>query len=178
MSATQQAIDRYAIEFRAVLGALGAIQLINGLWALLAPTSFYDDFPFGRGWVALLPAYNEHLMRDVGELFLASAVVVLAAAIYLEGRLVVTAIVSYLTWAIPHTIYHFFNLEPYGSADAVGNVIVLALTLLLPLWLLWRLAAGGAFRSRRQPAPQPGPPGRDAEPRREPPAQRRAGSGS
>ena len=55
MSDAQRAIDRYAIEFRAVLGALGAIQVVDGIWALFAPSSFYGDFPFGRGWVAALP---------------------------------------------------------------------------------------------------------------------------
>ena len=69
--------------FRAVLGVLGAVQLIDGLYALLAPRSFYEDFPFGRGWVEALPAYNEHLVRDVGALFLATAVVLLAAAWFL-----------------------------------------------------------------------------------------------
>ena len=144
MSATQHAIDRHAIEFRAVLGALGAIQFVNGVWALFAPTSFYDEFPFGRGWVAALPAYNEHLTRDVGELFLATAVILFAAAIYLERRLVATAIVSYLAWALPHAIYHYFNLEPYRDADAIGNGIALALTVLLPLWLLWRMRPAAA----------------------------------
>ena len=104
MSDAQRAIDRYAIEFRAVLGALGAIQVINGIWALFAPSSFYGDFPFGRGWVAALPAYNEHLTRDVGELFLATGLVLLVAAYYLERRLVVTAICSYLVWSLPHAI--------------------------------------------------------------------------
>jgi hypothetical protein len=139
MSDTQQAIDRHAIEFRAVLVALGTIQVIDGLWALFAPTSFYDDFPFGRGWVEALPAYNEHLMRDVGELFLATGFVLLVAAYYLERRLVVTAICSYLLFAVPHAIYHFFNLEPYDNVDAIGNAVTLALTVLLPLWLLWRV---------------------------------------
>jgi hypothetical protein len=139
MSEAQQAIDRHAIEFRAVLGALGAIQVIDGLWALFAPTSFYDDFPLGRGWVQALPAYNEHLMRDVGELFLATGFVLLVAAFYLERRLVWTAIVSYLLFSVPHTIYHSFNLGPYGTGDAIGNTVTLALSVLLPLWLLWRM---------------------------------------
>ena len=34
--------------------------------------SFYEDFPLGRGWVEALPAYSEHLVRDVGGLFLAT----------------------------------------------------------------------------------------------------------
>jgi hypothetical protein len=142
MSDSQQAIDRHAIEFRAVLGALGAIQVIDGLWALFAPTSFYDDFPFGRGWVEALPAYNEHLMRDVGELFVATGFVLLVASFYLERRLVVTAICSYLLFSVPHAIYHFFNLEPYGNVDAIGNVVALGLSVLLPLWLLWRMRPG------------------------------------
>jgi hypothetical protein len=142
MTDSQAAIDRYAIEFRAVLGALGAIQLVNGVWALFAPSSFYGDFPFGRGWVAALPAYNEHLMRDVGELFLATGLVLVLAAFWLERRLVLTAIWSYLLWAVPHAIYHFFNLEPYGTGDAIGNVIALSLTVLLPIWLLYRMRTG------------------------------------
>ena len=31
--------------FRAVMGGLGLVQTVNGLWALFAPRSFYDDFP-------------------------------------------------------------------------------------------------------------------------------------
>ena len=98
------------------------------VWALFAPSSFYGDFPFGRGWVAALPAYNEHLTRDVGELFLAIGLVLLVAAYYLERRLVVTAICSYLVWSVPHAIYHAFHLDAYGTADAIGNVVTLALT--------------------------------------------------
>jgi hypothetical protein len=151
MSDSQAAIDRYAIEFRAVLGALGAIQLVNGLWALFAPSSFYGDFPFGRGWVAALPAYNEHLMRDVGELFLATGLVLVLAAFWLERRLVLTAIWSYLLWSVPHAIYHFFNLEPYGTGDAIGNVVALSLTVLLPLWLLYRMGTGFASHESSEP---------------------------
>jgi hypothetical protein len=153
MSDSQAVIDRYAIEFRAVLGALGAIQLVNGVWALFAPSSFYGDFPFGRGWVAALPAYNEHLMRDVGELFLATGLVLALAAFWLERRLVLTAIWSYLLWSVPHAIYHFFNLEPYGTGDTIGNVVALSLTVLLPLWLLYRMRTSlRAMSPRSRPA--------------------------
>jgi hypothetical protein len=151
MSDAQRAIDRYATEFRVVLGALGAIQVVNGIWALFAPSSFYGDFPFGRGWVAALPAYNEHLTRDVGELFLATGLVLLVAAYYLERRLVITAICSYLLWSVPHLIYHLFNLDPYGSADKVGNVVTLALTVLLPAWLLFRAFTGSENVEASQP---------------------------
>lgn len=121
---------------RAILAALAAIQAADGLYALLAPRSFYDDFPLGRGWVEALPAYSEHLVRDVGGLFLATAIVLAAAAIWLERRLVLVALVSFLAFSIPHTTYHLLNLGPYGTFDAVANVIALGFMVVGPLVIL------------------------------------------
>ena len=126
-------------EFRVVLYALGAVQLLNGLWIEISPTSFYEDFPLGRGWVEALPAYNEHLLRDVGGLFLATGLVLVVAGAWLERRVVALALVSYLLFSIPHTIYHLLNLEPYATGDAIGNAVTLVATVALPVYLLWRL---------------------------------------
>jgi hypothetical protein len=137
-------IDRRRLEFRVVLYVLGGIQLLNGIWITLSPTSFYDDFPLGRGWVEALPAYNEHLMRDVGGLFMATGLVLVVAGLWLERRVVMLALGSYLLFAIPHTIYHLLNLEPYGTGDAIGNVIALGATVVLPVYLLLLLVREGA----------------------------------
>ena len=145
-------IDRRRLEFRVVLYVLGGIQLLNGIWITLSPTSFYDDFPLGRGWVEALPSYNEHLMRDVGGLFMATGLVLVVAGLWLERRVVMLALGSYLLFAIPHTIYHLLNLEPYGTGDAIGNVIALGATVVLPVYLLVLLAREGAAT----PSP-PGP---------------------
>src|SRR3712207_2072212 len=52
---------------RAGLLLLASAPLVVGMWALLVPHSFYDDFPLpGRNWVSTLGPYNEHLVRDVG----------------------------------------------------------------------------------------------------------------
>ncbi len=131
---------RHRTAIRIVLGALGLIQLTDGLYALFAPRSFYEDFPLGRGWVEALPAYNEHLVRDVGGLFLATALVLFAAAWFLERRLVIIACASFLLFAVPHTIYHFLNLGPYDTGDAIANALALAATVLLPLWVLFELS--------------------------------------
>jgi hypothetical protein len=49
--------NRGAIRF--LLFALGIPQALIGLWALLAPSSFYDDFPAGTdGWVNVLGPYD------------------------------------------------------------------------------------------------------------------------
>ena len=121
---------------RLVLGILAAVQATDGLYALFAPRSFYDDFPAGRGWVEALPAYSEHLVRDVGALFLATAVILAAAAIWLERRLVLVALVSFLVFSVPHTIYHLFNLDGISTGDAIAEAVLLVLTVLAPLALL------------------------------------------
>jgi hypothetical protein len=40
-------ITRHRGAIRFLLLALGIPQALIGLWALLAPSSFYDDFPAG-----------------------------------------------------------------------------------------------------------------------------------
>lgn len=160
MSERSRVPDRFAGAFRAGLVGLGTLQAVNGLYALIAPRSFYEDFPFGRGWVAALPQYSEHLVRDVGGLFLATAVVLLAAAIYLERRLVAVALISFLAFSLPHSIFHAFNLEPYSTADLLGNAIGLGATVVIPGLLLYLLlgppgrapAPGTADPARRDPA--------------------------
>jgi 4-carboxymuconolactone decarboxylase len=126
--------------FRLLLVAIGGVQVVNGLYALFAPRSFYDDFPAGRGWVAALPSYSEHLVRDIGGLFLATGVLLLIAAVWLERRLVIAALVTWLLFAVPHTVYHLFNLEPFSTGDAIANVLTLATTVAIPIGLLVLLA--------------------------------------
>jgi len=131
-----------------VLAGLGLVQLLSGLWALFTPSSFYEQYPFGRGWVALLPAYNEHLTRDVGALFLATATVLLAAAWFLERRLVLVASLGFLVFALPHAIYHLLNLGSFRTADAVANGLGLSASVLLPAWVVWELRAASRVRLR------------------------------
>jgi hypothetical protein len=148
-------LEHHRFEARVIMVALGGIQFVNGIWAVLAPRSFYDDFPLGiGGWVSALPSYNEHLMRDVGGLFLATGFILLVAAVHLEVRLVLTALIAYLLFSIPHAIYHFFNLEPYGTGDVIGNVVALTATVVLPLWLLWVIGRDDG-RATSSPPPSP-----------------------
>ncbi len=129
-------LTRYRFEARFVLIQLGVIQGILGFYALFFPRSFYEDFPLGLDWVEVLPAYNEHLVRDVGGLFLATAVILLAASVRLERRWVVTSLVAFLAFSLPHTVWHMFNLGPYSTGDAIGNAVALGATVLLPVLIL------------------------------------------
>jgi hypothetical protein len=149
--------------FRAALLALGAVQTGLGLYALISPSGFYRDFPFGRGWVELLPAYNEHLVRDVGGLFLLSGAVLLAAGVLLGRQLVAVALASFLLYSVPHTVYHYLNFGPFETPDVIANVIGLGAQVVIPVALLvvlWRVPAAGrsetAGAGRIGPAPGSG----------------------
>ncbi|MDQ2675451.1 MAG: carboxymuconolactone decarboxylase family protein, partial [Actinomycetota bacterium] len=145
-------LTRYRFEARFTLIQLGVIQGAIGLYALFFPRSFYEDFPFGLGWVEALPAYNEHLLTDFGGLFLATAVMLLAASIRLERRWVVVSLVAFLAFSLPHTVWHLFNLEPYSTGNAIGNVVTLAATVLLPVGVLILVARESRAPRRVEPA--------------------------
>ena len=125
------------VLIRAGLGAMAFSSAVVGAWALAAPRSFYDDFPGGgRHWVAVDGPYNEHLVRDVGSLNLALALVAVTAAVTLAPLLVRTAAAALLVNAVPHLAYHLANLEPYGTGDKVGNAVSLSLAVAVPLAVL------------------------------------------
>ena len=127
---------------RAGLGILAVLEVIVGVWALFAPTSFYSSFPLpGHPWVSLLPPYNEHLVRDVGELSLALTVVLVAAAVTGQWLLSAVAVAATAVYAVPHAIFHFLHLEGFPTSDAVAQTIGIALQLVVTAvvgLLLWR----------------------------------------
>ena len=120
--------DRLRVGLRVVLVALALPGASVGLWATLAPRSFYDDFPGGgREWIAPDGPFNEHLVRDVGALNLALVVLTIAAAALLIRSLVVVAALGWLVYGVPHVVYHARHLDPFESADAVAITSSLAL---------------------------------------------------
>ncbi len=126
---------------------LGLVQLFDGLYASISPRGFYDDFPFGRGWVADYPQYSEHLVRDVGGLFLGTGVLLLLAAAWMRRRVVLAAVVSFLMFAVPHTTFHLLNLEGDAAINAVAlTAMVLGPLLVLALLLRPDATTGGTGR--------------------------------
>jgi hypothetical protein len=122
-------IERHRGAVRFLLLALGIPQGLIGAWALFAPRSFYDDFPAGTdGWVNALGPFDEHLVTDVGALFIGLAVLLAIAAFTLHRTTVVAAAVTWLVFSVPHTVWHFFNLEAYGTSDAIANSVTLGWT--------------------------------------------------
>ncbi len=123
---------------RVLLAVLAAVQTVTGAWALFWPQGFFDHFPLGgTGWVALLPPYNEHLVRDVGAGTLALGVALALAAWWLDRRVVILAVAAFLTFTVPHAAFHFAHLEHFPLTDAVAQQagfvaeIVLAIVVLV-----------------------------------------------
>lgn len=111
-----------------------------GLPATLAPEAFYDDFPFLRHWVDLLPPYNEHLVTDVGGLYLGFAVLFAWAAWTLQPTLVRAACSAWLLTAAGHLFFHAGHLENFGAGDAIAELASLAFLLAPPVVAIWAVS--------------------------------------
>jgi hypothetical protein len=128
---------RAATSARAALGFLFLTTLTIGLTAAFLPRTFYDDFPFLAHWVELLPPYNEHLVTDVGGLYLGFSILFAWAAWTLERTLVRALCTAWLLAATLHLLFHADHLAGFGSGDAIGQLTTLALLLVPPPIAIW-----------------------------------------
>ena len=116
--------------------ALAVPQLSTGLWAVLDPSGWYEGFPGGgRTWVSADGPFNHHLAGDAGAGFLATGVILVLAAVWFERRVVQTALLAMLAFAIPHFASHLNNNALSGS-DSAMSYGGLAVTVLGPIVLL------------------------------------------
>jgi hypothetical protein len=120
------------------LAALAVTGLVVGVWAAFAPRSFYDDFPGGGlVWVAVDGPYNEHLVRDVGELNLALTAVTVVAIVTMARAAAVAAALGWLVYQVPHLLYHVRHTDVFAdTTDKVTSIVALALGVALPLIVL------------------------------------------
>jgi hypothetical protein len=122
---------------RAALGFLFIAAVVIGFTAAVLPRTFYDDFPFVAHWVELLPPYNEHLVTDVGGLYLGFAVLFAWAAWTLDRTLVHAVSVAWLLSATIHLFFHAGHLDGFSTTDAIAELFTLALLLLPPPIAVW-----------------------------------------
>jgi hypothetical protein len=144
-----------AALLRLLLWLLAVPNLVTGAWAAFSPRSFYDDFPgaFGREWVAPDGPFNEHLVRDVGGLFLALGIVTVIAALTLSLPLVRAVAIASLVFAVIHLGYHVRHLDPFDATDSVAIITSLALGPVLAVVVLV-LASSGAKMPASPPTPR------------------------
>lgn len=112
---------------RATLTLLAAIAAAVGLFAAVAPHTFYREVV----GVDLLGPYNQHLVTDVGGLYLGFAVLFAAAAVTLRRELVLATCGAWTLTQLVHFGYHLAHLEGFGAADAIAQTVGLGLLLVL-----------------------------------------------
>jgi hypothetical protein len=128
---------RVTNALRVLLGILTVSATVVGAWAAFAPRSFYDNFPgLGQMWVAVDGPYNEHLVRDVGSLNLALAVVTLCALVTLARSTIVASALGWLAYGVPHFLYHARHLGPFDATQAVAVLTSVGSTSALALVVL------------------------------------------
>jgi nucleoside-diphosphate-sugar epimerase len=130
---------------RLMLWILAVTAFSLGGQAAFFPRYFYDQFPFGRGWVAMDGRYNEHLIRDFGELNLALFVLTICAIFVGTRTIARIAAASWIVYSVPHLVYHLRHLSmPMSGAEKVALVVSLSIPI---------IAAVVVFFDRPRPAP-------------------------
>jgi hypothetical protein len=143
--------ERRRLVVRLALGYIAAVAVTVGVWAAFFPRSFYDGFPgLGHMWVSPDGPFNEHLVRDVGQLFLALAVVTVVATFFPIPTMVRAVAAAWLVQGLPHLVYHVAHRDLYDTTDAVLNVASLGLLVVLAAVAL--ALAGEPTRTRSAPA--------------------------
>ncbi|MFF5083700.1 hypothetical protein ACFY36_42185 [Actinoplanes sp. NPDC000266] len=135
---------------RGGLLTLAGLQTIVSAWQYLFPRAFYDHFPT----VKLDPPYNEHLVSDVGGLGLALTAMLYFAAVIMENKVVMSALIGYLIYAATHFFFHVTHFDNFSLAEALGVgtglgiEVVLAALLLYVAWATRGAADNATSRPR------------------------------
>lgn len=122
---------------RVLLVLFGLIEVPIGLWPLITPTGFYQDFLGVRtGWVSMDGPFNEHLLRDFGGLNLALAATLIGAAVIGTTAVARLAAIAALLFGVPHFVYHLGHVSHFETIDQVLIIGLTGLSALVPLVLL------------------------------------------
>jgi uncharacterized membrane protein len=114
-----------------VLG--GLFFLVSGIWAFVAPHSFYDQ-------LAPFPPYNRHFLHDVGAFQIGIGVALLLAACWDDARFV--AMAGAAAGAAVHLVSHIVDHDLGGRDSDVFGLGLIAVLLAAGAVVQWRALAG------------------------------------
>jgi hypothetical protein len=133
--AASQAGSRTQTRLNWPLLLIAAFMAPVGVQAALFPRSFFNSFPVGRGWIAAAGgAYNEHLIRDVGVLFVALVIATAWTAITRQGDRAVA--VAWIVQGVAHLVFHTTHLHDLTGLDRaalLGSLAVIPVLAALAL---------------------------------------------
>ena len=115
---------------------LAASAAYVGGWASIAPSSFFRSFPgLGMHWTAVDGPYNQHLVWDVGGLYLSLLVISVCAALSTPHMRRIAG-AAWAVFSVLHFVYHLRHLDAVSTTSAWLESISLGLTLAAALLLM------------------------------------------
>jgi hypothetical protein len=106
--------------------------LLPGAWALVDPTSFYDQ-------VAPWPPYNEHFLHDIGAFQIGIGIALVVVLFGVRGNLAVLA--GAASAASLHALSHVVDYGDGGRSSDPYLLSVIAILLILALLIEGRSSA-------------------------------------
>lgn len=125
---------------RVLLVLLAVPNLLTGLWALVSPQGWYDNFPgYAPQLISAYPPFNEHLATDAGAGLFAAGVMALVALVWPKREVVIASMVGVLSFVVPHTLFHLFNPSDLLSAsEDVQSTAALGISVAIAAYVLGR----------------------------------------
>jgi hypothetical protein len=121
-------MSRATHGIRIGVAVLGCISVGAGLWAMVAPHSFYDQ-------AATYPPYNRHFIHDIGAFQIGLGGCLLAALAIRDALLVV--LIGNSLGAVAHFVGHIADRSMGGSSSdpfTFGGLAIVMVALTLARW--------------------------------------------
>lgn len=112
----------------AVTGTAGLFFLAFGLWAFVAPSSFYDQ-------IALFPPHNRHFLHDAGAFQIGLGATLLLALRWRDALFV--ALLGVGTGAAVHAVAHLLDRNLGGRRTDPVSLAIIAVVIVLAALLRW-----------------------------------------
>ncbi len=131
---------------RVLLVILAVPNLFAGLWALVSPQGWYDNFPgYAPQLISAYPPFNNHLVTDAGAGLFAAGAAALTAALWPRREVIIASMVAVLAFVVPHTLFHLFNPSDLltASEDATSTAS-LGISVAIAAYVLGRQFIGSS----------------------------------
>lgn len=129
-----------------VLGLIAAFNVPTGLWAVLSPEGWYDNFPgYAPQLISAYPPYNQHLAVDAGAGLLSIGVLAAAAAFLGRRDAHLAAGAGLFAFTGPHALFHVLNpSDLLTSSENASSTIPLVITAFASLAIMIRAVTSNA----------------------------------